>query len=64
MAVDDGHKFINSLNTHTEVLEASLFLARVESTHEVVVLDRHTAFFDERHIVTVAVHNDRRYRTA
>jgi len=63
VAVDDGNKVIIFLNTHTEVLEASLCLARVESIHEFVVLDLHTAWVDERHIVTVVVHNDRRYRS-
>ena len=63
MAVDDGHWRSVSINTHTEVLEAALVLVTDEPTHEFVLLDLHTACFDERRVVTVSVDTDRRYRT-
>ena len=51
------------MKAHKEMLEALLFLAGYEATHELILLDRDAARFDERRIVAVAVDTDRRYRT-
>ena len=51
------------MNAHTNMLEASVFMATDEATHELILLDRDAARFDERRIVTVAVDTDRRCRT-
>ena len=51
------------MNAHTEMFEASLFLARDEATHELILLDQDAACFDERRLVAVAVDTDRQYRS-
>ena len=51
------------MHAHTEILEASVFLARDEAMHEFTVIDHDATCLDERRIVAVAVDNDRRRRT-
>ena len=51
------------MHVNTEILEASLFLAKDEAIHDVVLVDWDAARFDERHIAEIAVDVDRQYRT-
>ena len=63
VAVDDGYWCVISMKAHTNILEASLLLATDEATHELILLDRDAACFDECRILTVAVDTDRRCRS-